>query len=181
MKKKITIILIILLVLTLAWYSYYQTDKENLKIDYYNFQQLWKAKKVVEKFEKSWKRLPLPVRSLYDFNYGYTWDFRTWFEANIHPINKNYCYDVYYDKNPTWPWYVFTFWFKLHSKLWKLLNGWEYYNYPYKMKKPEPSEECKRDRESAPNVWIRWAPPSCVWGTYYWRYMEIVNNPCIKE
>ncbi len=170
MKKKITIILIILLVLTLAWYSYYQYDKENLKIDYYNFQQLWKAKKVVENLD--WEKKYYYINSLSALNQK--------FDTDIHPTDKRYCYDVYYSYFKEKKDYTFTFWFKLHSKLWKLLNGWEYYNYPYKMKKPEPSEECKRQQKLSEWRWYTWLP-ACVWWIYYWRYMEIVNNPCIKE
>lgn len=182
MKKKTIITLIVLLILSITWYTYYQYDKENLKIDYYNFQQLEKAKEVVERFEKSWERFPLPVHTLYDFNYGYTWDFKSWFEANIHPLNNTYCYDVYYDRNPTWPWYVFTFWFKLHSKLFKLFNWWEYYKYPNWVHKSKPSKQCKKEMEISSKLWWYTWIPSCAWlNADYYDYMEAVNNPCKKQ
>jgi len=173
-KSSLFRIVVILLIWALIIFEW-----KNIYVDRYNFQQLEKAKKVVEKFEKSWKRLALPVYSLDDFNYWKWTDFLVWMWADIEPLDKRYCYDVYYDKNPTWPWYVFEFWFKLHSLLYKLRYGWEYYNYPHKKIEPKESEECKKAKKATSNLpWIKWIPPVCVWWTYYYRYMRIVNNPC---
>ncbi len=161
-----------LLILSIAWYIYYQYDKENLKIDYYNFQQLWKAKEVVENLK--WEQKYYPADNLKSFNYQ--------FDTNIEPLDKRYCYDVYYTYFTKRKDYTFTFWFKLHSKLFKLFNGWEYYKYPNWVHKSEPSEQCKKEMEISSKLWwYRWMP-ACAWlNTYYYRYMEIVNNPCEKQ
>ena len=171
MKKKAIITLLVLLILSIAWYTYYQYDKENLKIDYYNFQQLWKAKEVVENLD--WEQKYYSADSLKSFNYQ--------FDTNIEPLDKRYCYDVYYTYFTKRKDYTFTFWFKLHSKLFKLFNGWEYYNYPYNRKEPTESEQCKKDKKAISNhPWIKWMPPSCVTRGRYYDYMEAVNNPCKK-
>ncbi len=167
MKKKIIITLIVLLILTISWYKYYQYDKENLKIDYYNFQQLEKAKKVVKNLD--WQQKYYRARSVSDFNYQ--------FDTDIDPLDKRYCYYVYYsfDKKNNKP--VFEFWFKLHSLLYKLLYMSDRYAYPKKIEKSEPSEACKEERK-LPYRWLTWMPV-CAWlNTYYYRYLDTINNPC---
>ncbi len=174
-KKKIKIILVVvllvLIILVVAWYKYYQYDKENLKIDYYNFQQLEKVKKVIENIPENKKTYR--VRNLKQLN--------SKFKADIEPLDKRYCYYVYYqfDKENNKP--VFGFWFKLHSLLYKLRYWWEYYKYPNWIHKSEPSEQCKKEMEISSKLWwYRWMP-ACAWlNVYYYRYMEAVNNPCEK-
>ncbi len=172
MKKKTIITLLVLIILSIAWYTYYQYDKENLKIDYYNFKQLWKAKEVVENLD--WEQKYYPADNLDSFNYQ--------FDTNIEPLDKRYCYDVYYSYFIEKKDYTFTFWFKLHSKLFKLFNWWEYYKYPNWVHKSKPSEQCKKEMEISSKLWWYTWIPSCAWlNYYYYRYMEIVNNPCKKQ
>jgi len=161
-KSSLFRIVVILLIWALIIFEW-----KNIYVDRYNFQQLEKAKKVIENIPENKKTYR--VRNLKQLN--------SKFKADIEPLDKRYCYDVYYDKNPTWPWYVFTFWFKLHSLLYKLIYGWEYYKYPNWIHKSEPSEQCKKEMELSKwrYTWI----PSCAWlNAYYYRYMRIVNNPC---
>jgi hypothetical protein len=136
----------------------------NIYIDYYNFQQLEKAKQVVENLK--WEEKDYRVRDLKWFNYQ--------FDADIEPLDKRYCYYVYYNKIPTGPWYIFNFWFKLHSLLYKIKYWWTHYNYPYKMEEPEPSKECLEELKLP---WLRWAP-SCVSVSRYRRFLDAINNPC---
>jgi hypothetical protein len=172
--KTIYKILIWILILVLIWEYYYFVEKKAIEIDKYNFQQLEKAKQVVENFEKSWKKLALPVRTLDDFNYWKWTNFSVWMWADIEPLDKRYCYYVYYNKIPTGPWYIFNFWFKLHSLLYKIKYWWSHYNYPYKMEKPEPSKECLEELKLP---WFRWAP-SCGWSRRYIHFIKVINNPC---
>ena len=167
--KTIYKVLIAILILVLIWEYYYFVERKAIEIDRYNFQQLEKAKKVIENIPENKKTYR--VRNLKQLN--------SKFKADIEPLDKRYCYDVYYDTNPTWPWYVFTFWFKLHSLLYKLRYWWEYYKYPNWIHKSEPSEQCKKEMEISSKLWwYRWMP-ACAWlNYYYYRYMRIVNNPC---
>ena len=161
-KSSLFRIIIILLIWALIIFEW-----KNIYVDRYNFQQLEKAKKVVENLK--WEQKLYRARGLKDFNYQ--------FDTDIKPLDKRYCYDVYYDTNPTWPWYVFTFWFKLHSLLYKLMYWWEYYIYPWWIiTEPETTEECKKEMELS--KWRYTGMPACVWWDYYYDYMEAVNNPC---
>ncbi len=165
--KTIYKVLIAILILVLIWEYYYFVERKAIEIDRYNFQQLEKAKKVIENIPKNKKTYR--VRNLKQLN--------SKFKADIEPLDKRYCYDVYYDTNPTWPWYVFTFWFKLHSLLYKLRYWWEYYIYPWWIiTEPETTEECKKEMELS--KWRYTGMPACVWWDYYYDYMEAVNNPC---
>jgi len=157
---RIVVILLIWALLIFEW--------KNIYVDRYNFQQLEKAKKVVKNLK--WEQKYYPADNLKSFNYQ--------FDTNIEPLDKRYCYDVYYSYFTEKKDYTFTFWFKLHSLLYKLIYGWEYYNYPYKRKKPTESEQCKKARKAISNQpWIKWIPPSCVTRGS----MEAVNNPCEKQ
>jgi hypothetical protein len=175
--KTIYKILIWILILVLIWEYYYFVEKKAIEIDKYNFQQLEKAKQVVENFEKSWKRLPLKADDLPTFNTYFVSRFWTWKEDSIEPLDKRYCYYVYYDRDTTWSWYIFEFWFKLHSLLYKLKYLSFNYAYPKQIEKEEPSEACKEELK-LPYLWLTWMP-ACAWlNASYYRYLRQINNPC---
>ena len=164
MKKKTIITLLVLLILSIAWYIYYQYDKENLKIDYYNFQQLEKAKNVVKNLK--WEQKLYRARGLKDFNYQ--------FDTDIEPLDKRYCYYVYYsfDKENNKP--VFEFWFKLHSLLYKMMYMSDNYAYPKLIKPKKIPEDCFNNQWKLYKVLWKCADPN------YSYFISAISEPCEK-
>ncbi len=162
--KTIYKVIIAILILVLIWEYYYFVERKAIEIDRYNFQQLEKAKKVVKNLK--WEQKLYRARGLKDFNYQ--------FDTDIEPLDKRYCYYVYYDYDKENNKPVFEFWFKLHSLLYKLKYLSLNYAYPKLIKKEWPSEECERQVKTS--VWYTWVPACFGW--YYYRYLRIINNPC---
>lgn len=116
-KKVIIAISTILILFIASWIYFYNEEKDNIKIDEYNFEQL---DKVIEVLDKSpWDSYT--IDDLTDFNKD--------FNQDIQPI-KN-CYyirsRIYEWTKWTW-WYIF--WFKLESKQYIEKYWTEYYAYP---------------------------------------------------
>lgn len=104
------IIIISIILLAVTYSLIFEQDK--IKIDKYNFEQLEKAKIILEKIPK-------------DAKYFYTFKkFNNSYKANIEPI-KN----CYYISNDNWK-YLYIFWFKLESLLYKIRYLSWYYAYP---------------------------------------------------
>ena len=144
MKISLSILIWILFlwIISILWYSYiYEQDK--IAIDRYNFEQLEKAKPILEKLPQKDKKIFSP-KMLNDL-YG----------ANIQTI-KN----CYYISNSNWK-YPYIFWFQLESLMYKVLYFWENYAYP-KYDKPVDyfcwwSKYCRDDRIFGGFIWtISW-------------------------
>ncbi len=160
-KSSLFRIVVILLIWALIIFEW-----KNIYVDRYNFQQLEKAKKVIENIPENKKTYR--VRNLKQLN--------SKFKADIEPLDKRYCYYVYYQFDKEENKVYFEFWFKLHSLLYKLIYRWKYYNYPSLWEAPEETEECKKQIKLS--KWSYTGIPACVWWFWYNRYMEAVNNPC---
>jgi hypothetical protein len=158
-KSSLFRIVVILLIWALIIFEW-----KNIYVDRYNFQQLEKAKKVIENIPENKKTYS--VRNLKQLN--------SKFKADIEPLDKRYCYYVYYqfdkEKNKS----DFEFWFKLHSLLYKLMYMSNNYAYPKPIEKPKPSKECERQAKAS--IWYTWVP-ACFWW-YYHIYLDTINEPC---
>ncbi len=165
--KTIYKVIIAILILVLIWEYYYFVERKAIEIDRYNFQQLEKAKKVVKNLK--WEQKLYRARGLKDFNYQ--------FDTDIEPLDKRYCYYVYYDYDKENNKPVFEFWFKLHSLLYKLMYMSDNYAYPKLIKRKEPSEACKEERK-LPYMWLTWMP-ACAWlNAHYSYFISAISEPC---
>lgn len=106
-QKKIILFLTLIIIL-LLWLI----EVNNIMIDKYNFQQLEKAKIILDKTPRDAKKF----YNLEEFNEQY--------KAWIVPI-KN----CYYVRNINWS-YPYIFWFKLESLFYKIKFSQNYYSYP---------------------------------------------------
>ncbi len=95
----------------LLW-IYLLLDGRNIYIDMYNFQQLEKAKPILES-------IPTDAKKFYTLK-----DFNDQYKADIKPIDN--CYLV---NNDSWN-QKYIFWFQLKSKVYKLLYSNYFYAYP---------------------------------------------------
>jgi len=161
--KRIKILLIIpaLIILGLVWkywYDYYSInseEKEKIKIDEYNFEQLEKVKEILDPLDKD------------SYSFDNIWDFNKLYNSNIEPI-KN----CYYIKDRNW-WEKYIFWFKLESDKYIKKYWVEDFAYP---KYDLPVEEvCLWD------VGISWEHINECPDANLTTYQSIISNPCKDE
>ncbi len=112
--KKITFrkLFIAFIVFIFVWLvGYIALDWSNIQIDRYNFEQLEKAKPILES-------IPATAPKFYTLK-----EFNQQYNANIQPLNN-----CYYVSNYNWK-EKYIFWFQLKSNMYKFLY-WNTYTYP---------------------------------------------------
>jgi hypothetical protein len=107
----ITLIITVVFIYTSIWLYSFIFEQDKLAIDRYNFEQLEKAKPILENMPK--------LNSFYWLK-----EFNEKLKANIQPIEN--CYFV---ANFNWN-QKYIFWFQLKSKIYILMYFWDIYFYP---------------------------------------------------